>query len=55
MEIVDGEDKGDIMASYYADASGKAVDRDIVYSHELGLAIEALRDGTSIDQLWNVV
>eukprot|EP00803_Ostreobium_quekettii_P007620 evm.model.scf_75.2 EVM.evm.TU.scf_75.2 scf_75:9856-14024(+) len=53
VHIVDEEDKGDVFATYYADAS-KSLDRPPVYSPELGLAIEALRDGDSLEQFWSV-
>lgn len=33
----------------------QASERDPVYCQELGLAVEQLRDGTSVEQLWSVV
>lgn len=39
------------MAAYYADAS-KATDREPVFDPDLGLAVESLPDGYTIDQLW---
>lgn len=43
----------DALASYYADGD-KNVDREPVFSPELGLAVEKLRDGVTIDELWSV-
>jgi Bardet-Biedl syndrome 5 protein len=52
VEIVEDE-HFDALASYYADGE-KNVDREPVYSPELGLAIEKLRDGVTIEDLWSV-
>ncbi|CAI8013128.1 Bardet-Biedl syndrome 5 protein homolog [Geodia barretti] len=41
------------IAAYLADPH-KRKDREPVYSHELGLAIEALPDGYSISDLWQI-
>lgn len=46
------EEDTDAVALYYAD-SGKAVDEP-VFSPELGLAIEKLKDGLSIESLWRL-
>ncbi|EFJ53283.1 Bardet-Biedl syndrome 5 [Volvox carteri f. nagariensis] len=54
VEIVDPPDRGDALALYYADAT-KGVDRDPVYCAELGLAIEQLKEGLTIEQLWSVL
>lgn len=43
-----------MLASYYVDGV-KAGDRQPVYSPELGLAIEGLEEGVTVDQLWNVL
>eukprot|EP00736_Rhodelphis_marinus_P005865 Rmarinus@m.7619 len=53
VQITD-EAAGDVFAAYYADGN-KNVDREPVYSNDLGLAVEKLRDGFSIGQLWSVV
>jgi Bardet-Biedl syndrome 5 protein len=45
--------KKDALAAYLADPHKKK-DREPVYSHELGLAIEALPDGYSILDLWQI-
>eukprot|EP00201_Polytomella_parva_P021614 CAMPEP_0175046606 /NCGR_PEP_ID=MMETSP0052_2-20121109/5125_1 /TAXON_ID=51329 ORGANISM="Polytomella parva, Strain SAG 63-3" /NCGR_SAMPLE_ID=MMETSP0052_2 /ASSEMBLY_ACC=CAM_ASM_000194 /LENGTH=123 /DNA_ID=CAMNT_0016310373 /DNA_START=784 /DNA_END=1155 /DNA_ORIENTATION=+ len=55
VEIVDTPHRGDHLASFYAEAPGKGMDRDPVFCPELGLAIEQLREGTTIDQLWSVL
>lgn len=54
VEIVDVADRGDALAMYYADAT-KGVDRDPVYCAELGLAVEQLKEGLTIEQLWSVL
>ena len=55
VRVVDeAEDTADVFAAYSADGD-KATDREPVYSKELGLAIESLREGTTLDQLWTVV
>lgn len=54
VQIVDASDRADAIASYFADAT-KGVDRDHVYNAELGLAIEQLKDGLTIEQLWNIL
>lgn len=54
VEIVDSGERGDLHAMYYADSS-KVNDRDPVYCPELGLAIEQLKEGVTIDLLWNVL
>mmetsp|Transcript_12869 Transcript_12869/g.22725 ORF Transcript_12869/g.22725 Transcript_12869/m.22725 type:complete len:351 (+) Transcript_12869:249-1301(+) len=52
--VVDPVDKGDLLAAYYADSS-QGTDREPVYCPELGLAVEQLREGTSVEQLWSVL
>lgn len=55
VEIVgDGEDEAiDVFAAYYADGN-KNLDREPVHCAELGLAIEKLREGVTINQLWSI-
>lgn len=53
VEIVDA-DASAAFAAYYAE-DGKQTDRDVVYNSDLGLAMEALPDGMTISDLWNVV
>ncbi len=48
------QDGSDALAAYYAEGGSKGVDREPVFSAELGLAIEKLRDGTTLEDLWNV-
>ncbi len=54
MEIVENADRGDALATYYAEAT-KGVDREPVYCAELGLAVEQLKEGLTIEQLWSVL
>ena len=53
VEIVDTE-ASDVFAAYYAEGSTQA-DREVVFNATLGLAMEALPPGTTVEQLWNVV
>merc|ERR1719463_725198 len=48
------EDGMDPCLLYYADGD-KEIDREPTYNQELGLAVEKLRDGSTISQLWSVV
>ena len=51
---MDGTERADTLAAYYADTS-KGVDREPVFCPELGLAIEQLKEGMTIEQLWSVL
>ena len=53
VEIVDGA-TSDAFAAYYAE-DGRQADREGVYNGELGLAMEALPAGLTLQDLWNVV
>lgn len=44
----------DAFAAYFAD-SNKEADRPVVFSAELGLAVEAPPEGLTIDRLWAVL
>jgi len=48
------EDGMDPCLLYYADGD-KEIDREPMYNQELGLAVEKLRDGSTVSQLWSVV
>jgi hypothetical protein len=48
-----GDEVNTTLASYYADPS-KNADREPVFSLELGLAIEELREGVTLHSLWQV-
>mmetsp|Transcript_8063 Transcript_8063/g.23100 ORF Transcript_8063/g.23100 Transcript_8063/m.23100 type:complete len:371 (-) Transcript_8063:344-1456(-) len=54
ISIIEGEGGNDVFSAYYADGA-KARDLEPVYSPELGLAIEGLQDGVTVEQLWNVL
>jgi Bardet-Biedl syndrome 5 protein len=45
----------DAFAAYYADEGQKNCDRMPVYDKTIGLAVEKLRDGTTLESLWKVV
>ncbi|CAL4167474.1 unnamed protein product, partial [Meganyctiphanes norvegica] len=47
------QDTADVLAAYLAD--GHHTDREPVYSAELGLAIEKLKDGYTLQTLWDVI
>lgn len=53
VEIVEGDDIEPCLL--YQPDGEKEIDRDPVYSQELGLAIEKLKDGTTLASLWQVV
>jgi Bardet-Biedl syndrome 5 protein len=48
------DDLSHAFVAYFAD-SGHKKDREPVYSPELGLAIEKLKDGFTIQSLWEVL
>jgi len=54
IEIVHDASHFDALASYYAERD-KSSDHEPVYNPELGLAIEKLKDGVTVDSLWSVV
>ena len=45
------EATADAFAAYFAD-SNKEADRPVVFSSDLGLAIEAPPEGITLDKLW---
>jgi len=53
-EIDTAYSKSDALAAYYADGDGQK-DGEPVFSEELGLAIEKLRDGFTLSSLWDVL
>ncbi|MNF03256.1 hypothetical protein D3C80_2025310 [compost metagenome] len=55
VEIVGDYDTADPLSVYYADGVDKNSDREPVYNTDLGLAVERLRENTSIEQLWTCI
>jgi len=53
VEIIDGDDIEPCLL--YQPDGEKEIDRDPVYSPELGLAVERLKEGTTLQSLWSVV
>lgn len=53
VEIVDA-DTSDAFAAYYAE-DNKQADREVIFNSELGLAMEALPAGLTLQELWSVV
>lgn len=51
VEIVENDDF-DVLATYASDNSSSNMAREPVFSTELGLAIEKLPEGLSINKLW---
>ncbi|XP_050419171.1 Bardet-Biedl syndrome 5 protein homolog isoform X1 [Patella vulgata] len=51
---IEHDDQTDAFAAYFADGD-KERDREPVYSEELGLAIEKLKDGFTLSGLWEVL
>lgn len=45
---------GDVFAAYYADG-GASEDRPPVYSTEIGLAVETLKPGFTLENMWNAL
>ena len=45
----------DAFAAYYADGQGSGNKLEIVFSEELGLAIEKPKDGFTLQFLWEVI
>lgn len=58
-EIIEESEEVPSMAAYLADMSSTEAEDSrsdyIQYSNELGLAIETLQDGITMDQLWRVI
>jgi len=52
--ITNDSEESDAFAAYFADAN-KASDREVVFDLDLGLAIESLPAGSSVETLWKVV
>eukprot|EP00294_Goniomonas_avonlea_P013960 CAMPEP_0114553076 /NCGR_PEP_ID=MMETSP0114-20121206/7462_1 /TAXON_ID=31324 /ORGANISM="Goniomonas sp, Strain m" /LENGTH=345 /DNA_ID=CAMNT_0001737989 /DNA_START=14 /DNA_END=1051 /DNA_ORIENTATION=+ len=52
--IGDDQDGGDALAAYYAHGMGKSTDRNPVFSPSLGLAVEQLQEGITLEMLWSV-
>ncbi|KAG3274653.1 Bardet-Biedl syndrome 5 protein isoform X3 [Marmota monax] len=51
---IDADDHTDAFVAYFADGN-KQQDREPVFSEELGLAIEKLKDGFTLQGLWEVM
>mgnify|MGYP002476722684 FL=1 len=55
LEVLDtGDEISDAFAAYYADEA-KTADREVIFSPELGLAIEKPRDGVDLKSLWKLL
>jgi Bardet-Biedl syndrome 5 protein len=56
-ELVEDQEDSHAVAAYYADSteSGDSKFESIQYHPKLGLAMEGLQDGMTLDQLWRVV
>eukprot|EP00002_Diphylleia_rotans_P031467 TRINITY_DN6536_c0_g2_i3.p1 TRINITY_DN6536_c0_g2~~TRINITY_DN6536_c0_g2_i3.p1 ORF type:complete len:315 (-),score=57.19 TRINITY_DN6536_c0_g2_i3:430-1374(-) len=52
--IEDTSEATDVFAAYFADGD-KQDDREPVFCQELGLAVERMKDGLTVDQLWQVL
>lgn len=55
VEIIGSDDTTDPLVSYYADGGSKNIDRPLTYNKDLGLAIEELREGFSLNELWTCI
>ncbi len=54
VQIVDADSRMDTWAACYA-TGGSSTGREPVFCPELGLAMEALPEGTTVEALWNIV
>lgn len=54
VEIVGEDEENDAFAMYYADVN-KHQDREPVFHPELGLAVESLPEGITLEMLWQCV
>ena len=54
VEIVGEEEDNDAFAMYYADVN-KHRDREPIFNNDLGLAIETLPEGITLENLWQCV
>lgn len=57
IELIDEETDLHAMAAYYADGGeeGESTELDIRFDERLGLAIEGLQNGVTMEQLWKVM
>eukprot|EP00906_Rhabdomonas_costata_P019888 RCo028931 len=55
IEIIGDDDPGDAFAAYYADGGNKNADRKPAFHASLGLAVEKLRDGVTLEALWSCI
>lgn len=53
-EIATDEHNHDVIAAYLTD-EGTKKDQEVVYCPQLGLAIEKIKDGFSLESLWQIV
>jgi Bardet-Biedl syndrome 5 protein len=54
-DIIESDSRVDAWAAYCADGETAGTGREPVYCADLGLAIEAPRDGMTIQQLWSIL
>ena len=55
VEIIDTETTADPHTAYFAERGDSQAEREIVYSSELGLAIEKLPEGVTARSLWSIL
>lgn len=56
VELEQNEEHADAFAAYYAyDQSDKMIIQEPVYNQELGLAIEKLKEGYELKNLWDIL
>ena len=54
VQIIEEENGEDAFAAYYADGN-KSATAEPEFNSTLGLAVEKLKDGVTLNQLWNVI
>ncbi len=56
IEIINEQEDSHAMAAYYAEgADEEGFTNEVVYDESIGLAVESLKDGLSLDQLWRII
>jgi hypothetical protein len=57
VELIDEDEDTHAVAAYYAEGGEETEgeEHDVQFDERLGLAIEGLQEGITLDQLWRVI
>ena len=57
INIIEEEDNHNTIATYYIDGTNAEsnINQEIIYESRIGLAIEAMQDGVTLEHLWRVI